>query len=69
MVDILFQKLEEKILLLVSELEAARQEVNRLQIENTAFYYEKTENTKKLQSVIELLESVNASHNLPSVVE
>ena len=54
------QKLEEKIILLLTELEDLRFDVESLAQENDNLKAEKTKYTQKLQSLITLLDTVDA---------
>ena len=55
----LIQKLEEKVVLLLTELEDLRFDVERLAQENADLKAEKTKYTQKLQSLIALLDTVD----------
>lgn len=59
MTDNLLQKLEEKVLALVAELNALRKELNLLKQENSIFNTEKLDSSKHLQELISLLETRN----------
>ena len=60
MTENLLQKLEEKMMTLLSEVEKLRKEVGRLHHENAVFRIERETHTKRLQDFISLLDSVNA---------
>lgn len=55
----LLYKLEEKMMLLLTDSEGLRQQITRLQQENAALRQEKESHTRKLQDLINLLDSVN----------
>ena len=59
MTENLLQKLEEKMLFLVSELEGAREEIEHLMQENTVLKTEKDRHAKKLHDLVSLLDVVN----------
>lgn len=59
MTETLFQKLEEKMMMVLSEVEVLRKEVQRLSQENTTLKYEKDNNTQKLQGLVSLLDTMN----------
>jgi regulator of replication initiation timing len=63
MTDNLFLKLEERMMVLVSEIEELRNQIQRLTGENAAYKAEKESNIKKLQDLISLVDSVNAMDN------
>ncbi len=56
MTDNLLQKLEEKVVVLVSQLESLRRECGQLKRENSAFKAEQGKNAEKLRAVISLLD-------------
>lgn len=56
--DQLLQKLEEKMLLLLDQVETLRLEVQKLQQENHAFKNASDMHTKKVQDLIALLETL-----------
>ena len=58
MSDNLFQKLEEKMMVLLSEVEDLRKEVQFLKQENAAMKYEKENQMRKLQDLVSLLDTV-----------
>jgi len=62
MTENLLQKLEDKIILLVKELNGFRQDNERLTRENNQLKTEYGEHTKKLQHLISLLDSLNSKH-------
>ena len=55
----LLYKLEEKMMLLLTDSEGLRQQISRLQQENAALRQERENHTRKLQDLINLLDSVN----------
>lgn len=55
----LLYKLEEKMMLLLTSSEDLRQQIQTLQHENAALKQEKDSNTRKLQDLVSLLDSVN----------
>jgi regulator of replication initiation timing len=59
MTETLFQKLEEKMMIILSEVETLRKEIQELHQENAALKFEKENNTHKLQSLISLLDTMN----------
>lgn len=58
MTDNFLQKLEEKVMILLTELETLRKELNQLRHENSTFKAEKVNYVKKLQGVLSLLDSM-----------
>jgi len=63
MTENLLQKLEEKMMLVLTEMEDLRKEVQRLSHENAAFKQEKEGQMRKLQDLVSLLDSVNTVDN------
>ncbi len=61
MTDNLLQKLEDKMILLLSEFEEMRKENNRLRHENAALSRNYTDYAKKLQGLVSLLDNVTGS--------
>ena len=61
MTDNILQKLEEKVMLLLTELEGLREEMGQLRQENAQFRAEKMTYTKKLQALVSLLDSLEES--------
>ena len=59
MMDSSLYKLEEKIITLLSTLEGLRSESHQLKQENAALKAEKINNTKRLQELVDLLDSVD----------
>lgn len=60
----LLYKLEEKMMLLLSDAESMRQQIHRLQQENVALRQEKEGHTRKLQDLVSLLDSVSPSEHI-----
>lgn len=69
MTDDLFQKLEEKVMVLVSELEDSRKEINQLRHENSILRAEKSNFGKKLQNLIGLLDEFEVNEAVPHTSE
>ena len=63
MTENLFVKLEERAMLLLTEIEELRKQLQRLTLENSTFKMEKETNTRKLQDLINLLDSANPGEN------
>lgn len=63
MTEMLFQKLEEKMMIALSEIEILRKEVQELHQENASLKFEKENNTHKLQGLISLLDTMNLADN------
>ena len=61
MTDSLLQKLEERLLALVAELDGLRKGLNLLKQENSILKTEKLNSTKRLQELISLLETQDTS--------
>ncbi|VVC76304.1 hypothetical protein AQUSIP_16130 [Aquicella siphonis] len=61
MTDNLFQKLEEKMMLLLAEIEDSRREIARLTQENAMLKREQEAHSSKLADLISLLDSVSLS--------
>jgi len=66
MTENLLFKLEEKMMMLLTEVEDLRDEVQRLNHENTSLKMERESHGKKLQDLIMLLDSVNGVDTLTS---
>lgn len=64
MTENLLQKLEEKMMMLLSEIEDLRKEVHRLTNENKTFSLDKDNHTRKLQDLISLLDAVSPPENM-----
>lgn len=60
----LLQKLEERVMILLSEIEDLRKEVDRLTNENKLYSNEKENHSRKLQDLISLLDAVNPPDNV-----
>lgn len=56
----LLYKLEEKMMSLLTDSEGLRQQIQRLQQENAALKQDRENHSRKLQDLINLLDSVNA---------
>lgn len=69
MTDTLIQTLEEKVMLLLTELEDLRFEVQQLKQENNQFKTEKAHYTQKLQGLISLLDSSEVEMNVSIPVD
>jgi regulator of replication initiation timing len=63
MSETLLQKLEEKMMMVLSEVEISRKEITRLQQENTALKAERENNSQKLHGLISLLDTMNLVDN------
>lgn len=61
MTDNFLQKLEEKVMVLLTELEALRKDHYQLKQENANLKAEKHNHAKKLQGLISLLDSLEAT--------
>ncbi len=59
MSESLLQKLEEKIMTLLSEVEHSRKEIARLQHENTVLKNERENYARRLDGVMKLIDSVD----------
>ena len=59
MTENLLQKLEEKMMTLLSEVEDLRKEVNRLNMESASLKMERENHGRKLQELIGLLDTVS----------
>lgn len=59
MTETLLQKIEEKMMMLLSEVEVLRKETLRLNQENNALKFEKENHSQKLQGLVSLLDSMN----------
>jgi regulator of replication initiation timing len=57
MTENLLQKLEEKIVTLLSELEKLQQQISQLKNENHSLKSEKVHSQQKLQTIVTLLDS------------
>ena len=66
MTDNFLQKLEEKVIVLLSQLEIVRKELNQLKLENANLKTEKLNHSKKLQGLIGLLDSLEPTDNAHS---
>lgn len=61
MTENLLQKLEEKMVTLISEVEDLRREIQHLNHENSLLRIERESNFKKLQDLIALLDTLNVT--------
>lgn len=68
MTENLLQKLEERMMMLLAEVEDLRNQVQRLMYENVAMKSEKESSAKKLQDLISLLDTLNAPTAMPNAV-
>lgn len=62
MTENLLQRLEEKMVTLISEVEELRNQVQRLASENASLQSEKEHHGRKVQELISLLDSVAGSN-------
>lgn len=69
MTENLLHKLEEKMVMLISEVEELRIEIQHLNHENSSLKAERENHAKKLQDLISLLDSVPAPEAMPSPAE
>jgi regulator of replication initiation timing len=67
MTDNLLQKLEEKVLTLLTEMDRMRKELSHLKMENHSLKNETQDSTKKLQGLVTLLETLDSSE-MPAMV-
>lgn len=63
MTESLLQKLEEKMVVLLTEVEDARLEIQRLKEENIILRSKEENNASKLQDLLALLDAVNTMEN------
>ncbi len=61
MTESLFQKLEEKVVTMISEVEQLRKELVRVSQENTALLAEKANQAQKLQGLVALIETLDVT--------
>ena len=66
MTDQLLQKIEEKIMTLLTELETLRNELHHFKQENSQLKTEKNASMKKLQTLITTLDSLDNVDSLPA---
>ncbi len=59
MTDNFLQRLEEKVMVLLTELESLRKELSHLRHENSNLKTDKLNYTKKLQTLLSLLDSLD----------
>jgi regulator of replication initiation timing len=69
MTENLLQKLEEKVMSLLMELDSARKEVSRLKLENAALRGDQSDHVKKLQNLVSLLDSMDVAQLAVPVYE
>ncbi len=65
MTETLLQKLEEKTMNILTELENLRNELKQLKHENFSLRSEKDNNTRKLQDLMALLDATSFSDSAP----
>lgn len=58
MTENLLLKLEEKMVMLISEVEELRKEIQHLNHENSTLRFDKENSSKKLQELISLLDTI-----------
>ena len=63
MTDNFLHKLEEKVMVLLTELETLRKELQHLRQENTYLKAEQQNYTKKLQGLVSLLDSLDITES------
>lgn len=63
MTDNLLQKLEEKMMSLLTELETLRNESHRIKQENSALRSEQANHAKKLQGLVSLLDALEGANS------
>jgi regulator of replication initiation timing len=61
MTESLLQKLEEKMMMLISEVEELRKEIQHLNHENASLRAERENHSRKLQELISLLDTVTST--------
>jgi regulator of replication initiation timing len=64
MTENLLQKLEEKMMVLLTELEDLRREIQRLNHENSFIRIERETHAKKLADLISLLDTISSADNV-----
>lgn len=64
MTESLLLKLEEKMMLLLTEIEDSRREIERLSHENSFLKIERENHSKKLTDLISLLDTINSVDNM-----
>jgi FtsZ-binding cell division protein ZapB len=69
MTDNFLQKLEEKVMVLLAELEVLRKEHSQLKQENAHLKAEQQNHAKKLQALISLLDSLEATTEESTPIE
>lgn len=68
MTENLLQKLEERMMMLLAEVEDSRRDIQRLTHENSLLKIERENHAKKLTDLISLLDTVNAADNMMASV-
>jgi regulator of replication initiation timing len=63
MSETLLQKLEEKMMMVLAEVEVSRSEISRLSQENAVLKAERENNSQKLHGLISLLDTMNLVDN------
>lgn len=63
MTDNLLQKLEEKIMSLLTEVDVLRKDISRLKLENATLTVTHTDYSKKVQELVSLLDIVEIGHS------
>ena len=66
MTDNLLQKLEEKIVSLLTEVDGLRKEISRLRLENNSLSVAHNNYSKKLQELVSLLDIVEVEEVVPA---
>lgn len=64
MTENLLHKLEEKMLMMLSEVDSLRNELRQLTQENTTLKTEREASTRKLQDLISLLDTLHSSDSM-----
>ncbi|OGT46806.1 MAG: hypothetical protein A3E83_03910 [Gammaproteobacteria bacterium RIFCSPHIGHO2_12_FULL_41_20] len=66
MTENLLQKLEEKAMMLLSELETLRNEVQQLKKENSTLKMERESSLKKLQDLVSVFDTITLGDDTPA---
>ena len=61
MTETLLHKLEEKMMIVLSEVETLRKEIKRLHEENAMFRHERDNNTSKLEGLVALFDTLGST--------